>query len=145
MHSQQKTVHIWISFIKWELCKQTADQLPLNETDLLASPQHRFSKTEMQTCWFADVFLWRNFSRIISVNGHPWIPWVHLTHRVLLCANNGVFPAWCADFKILRAIKVKHQIQMSSLWSHIHLQAAALLCLILAVSLFILIMLSKSA
>lgn len=47
----------WISFIKWEICEQTADQLPLNQTDLLASPQDSFSKTETQTCWFADVFL----------------------------------------------------------------------------------------
>lgn len=140
MHFQKKTGHIWSSFIK--LCEQTDDQLSLNQTDLLASPQHRFSKAETQ---LADLQMFFFACGETSVNGHSWILWVHLIHCMILCANNRVSPAWCANFKILRAIKVEHQIQTSSLWSHIHLQAAALLCLILAVSLLILIKLLECA
>lgn len=48
-----------------------------------------------------------------------------------------IFPVRCADFRILKAIKVEHQIRMSSLWSHFHLQSTAPVCLILSFSLFI--------
>lgn len=121
----------------------------------ICCPPPNYSTT-FQTCWLQCA---QNFSRVSSVNGHSWIPRVCLTHCTLLCTftralnvllqstalhNNGWFPARCADFRILRAIKVEHQIRMSSLWSHIHLQSAALVCLIPSVSVFVLITLSKS-
>lgn len=111
--------------------------------------------TTFKTCWVQSA---QNFSSVASVNGHSWIPRVRPTHRTLLCTltralnaflqstalHNGWFPARCADFRILRAIKVEHQTRTSSLWSHIHLQSAALVCLIPSVSVFVLITLSKS-